>query len=80
MSSQIERILLSAALGVLMVILFWLVFFVSLPVLSFFIGDASEIDLEKAAIVRTTIYITLLILSAQVWFFSTLYFFDRKRK
>lgn len=80
MSPKVKNLLNSSALGVFMVILFWLVYYLSLPVLYYFTGDVSDAEFEKVAIMRGSIYLMLIILSPQVWFFSTLYFFDRNRK
>lgn len=80
MSPQITKILFSAGLGLLMVGLFWLTYFLAMPFYSFFIGNVDNADLDFAATVRTSVYIILIVMSPQVWLFSTLYFIDRDRK
>jgi len=80
MSPKLKKLLNSAVLGVFMVVLFWLVYYLSLPILYYFTGDVSDAEFEVAATMRGAIYLTLVILSPQVWLFSTLYFFDRNRK
>lgn len=80
MSPKVNKLLLSTGFGLVMMLLFWLTYFVSVPFLDYFIQDANEVDADLAAAVRMSTYTMLLILSPQVWVFSSLYFFDRKRK
>jgi hypothetical protein len=80
MSPQITKAFVSAGLGLFMVVLFWITYFLSLPFLGIFFENADEVNLDLASAVRTSIYTMLVVMSPQVWVFSTLYFFDRKRK
>jgi len=80
MSSKVLNFFESAGFGVLMVVIFCLIYFISTPFVKVFMGNIREFDQVQTSTVLTTVYIMLLILSPQVWFFSTLYFFDRNKK
>lgn len=63
-----------------MAVVSWIVFYISSITLGHFVLEAREAELELASAVRTSLYLMQAFSSIQVWFFSTLYFFDRYRR
>ena len=74
------KIVTSIGLGLTMAVVSWIVFYISSITLGHFIPEVRETELEIASAVRTSLYLMQAFFSIQVWFFSTLYFFDRYRR
>lgn len=75
-----NRLLISIGLGLLTVVVSWVIFIITAFILNYFIPlEVDESQLEIAVAVRTSIYLMWIFISIQVGFFSTLYFFDKKR-
>jgi len=79
-SSQGTKLLTSVGLGLAMAVVSWIVFYISSIILGHFIPEVSDAELEIASAVRMSLYLMQIFFSIQVWFFATLYFFDRSRR